>query len=71
MKFALNLLFVLGVFSVFGQTSRIEIRKQLDTIVNREGFRMYEDTATLNAVGVYIENEFKRRIIILEEDSNF
>ncbi|PIE87248.1 MAG: peptidase M28 [Bacteroidetes bacterium] len=60
MKFALNLLFVLGVFSVFGQTSRLEIRKQLDTIVNREGFRMYEDTATLNAVGVYIENEFKK-----------
>ncbi len=60
MRFTLNLLFIIGVFSVFGQTSRLEIREQLDTIVNREGFRMYEDTATLNAVGVYIENEFKK-----------
>lgn len=42
------------------QTSREEIRDQLDTIVNRVGFRSYDDTATLSAVGLYIENEFKK-----------
>ena len=46
--------------SLIAQTSRIEIREQLDTIVNREGHRSYNDTATLTAVGRYIENEFKK-----------
>ena len=41
------------------QTSEGEIKHQLDTIVNRKGFRNYKDTATLNAVAHYIENEFK------------
>lgn len=60
MKFVLNLLFLSSALFTFGQTSQLEIQQQLDTIVNREGFRSYEDTATLNAVGLYIENEFKK-----------
>lgn len=60
MKFVVNLLLFFSAFSTFGQTSPLEIRQQLDTIVNRDGFRSYEDTATLSAVGLYIENEFKK-----------
>lgn len=63
MKFVVNLLFLFSAFSTFGQTSPLEIRHQLDTIVNRDGFRSYEDTATLNAVGLYIENEFKKHSV--------
>lgn len=46
--------------SLIGQTDRTEVRAQLDTIVVREGYRSYTDTTTLNAVGLYIENEFKK-----------
>ncbi|MFT5778429.1 MAG: Zn-dependent M28 family amino/carboxypeptidase [Crocinitomicaceae bacterium] len=55
------LLVVLGSSCLLtAQTSVSEIEQQLDTLVNRTGFRTYSDTATLNAVGVYIENEFKK-----------
>jgi Zn-dependent M28 family amino/carboxypeptidase len=54
------LLFFGCVFLANSQTSRLEIQSQLDTIVNRYGFRSYQDIATLNQVGVYIENEFKK-----------
>jgi hypothetical protein len=53
------LVFFLAFFGN-AQTSSTDIRAQLDTIVNREGFRFYKDTATLSAVGLYIENEFKK-----------
>lgn len=62
------LIFVLGLMS-FGQTDQHEIRKQLDTIVDRYGFRTYDDTATLNEVGVYIENEFKKHSKIVYRQS--
>lgn len=58
-KCYLGLLFFLLTLYGNAQTSSAEIRSQLDTIVNRVGFRSYEDTATLNEVGLYIENEFK------------
>ena len=53
------LLIVLLAFKsgLHAQTSPVEIEKQLGAIVNREGYRTYLDTATLNAVGLYIENE--------------
>lgn len=59
-KYCFSLLFFGLAFFANSQTSRLEIRSQLDTIVNRFGFRSYLDTATLNDVGVYIENEFKK-----------
>ena len=59
-KYCSSLLFFGLVFLSNSQTSQREIESQLDTIVNRVGFRSYEDTATLNEVGVYIENEFKK-----------
>ena len=46
--------------STYSQTSAIDIKHQLDTLVNRDGFRTWKDTATLNLVSVYIENEFKK-----------
>ena len=56
----MSFLFIgLSLFAT-SQTSRLEIRNQLDTIVNRYGFRAYSDTATLSDVGRYIENEFKK-----------
>lgn len=55
-----TLLFLVSSFLASSQTSSREIRNQLDTIVNRYGFRSYTDTATLNEVGLYIENEFKK-----------
>lgn len=53
------LLIVLLAFKsgLHAQTSPVEIEKQLGAIVNREGYRTYMDTATLNAVALYIENE--------------
>ena len=59
-KYCFSFLFFGLAFLANSQTSRLEIRSQLDTIVNRFGFRSYLDTATLNDVGVYIENEFKK-----------
>ncbi len=56
----LSAVFLLIGQVVLGQTSRDAIKQQLDTIVDRYGFRNYDDTATLNDVGVYIENEFKK-----------
>jgi Zn-dependent M28 family amino/carboxypeptidase len=54
------LIFVGSSFILTAQTSVSEIEHQLDTLVNRSGYRTYEDTATLNAAGLYIENEFKK-----------
>lgn len=59
-KFYICALFFMLSLSGNAQTSSAEIRNQLDTIVNREGFRNYEDTAVLSQVGLYIENEFKK-----------
>lgn len=59
-KYYFSILFFVFVFCGNAQTSRLEIRHQLDTIVNRDGFRNYADTAVLSAVGLYIENEFKK-----------
>jgi Zn-dependent M28 family amino/carboxypeptidase len=56
----LSCLFLAVVLSANAQTSQSEIKQQLDTIVNRDGFRNYEDTSVLSAVGRYIENEFKK-----------
>lgn len=46
--------------AVLAQTSPKEIETQLSDIVNREGYRTYNDTATLNAVGLYIERELAK-----------
>ncbi len=54
------LLFLSLTLSGNAQTSSVEIQNQLDTIVNREGFRHYKDTAVLSEVGLFIENEFKK-----------
>jgi len=53
-------LFSCVLFSASSQTSQVAIKYQLDTIVTRDGFRNYKDTAVLSAVGLYIENEFKK-----------
>ena len=34
------------------------IETQLDALINREGYRTYDDTVTLNAVRDYIVDEF-------------
>jgi len=59
-KIYFSILFFVIALSGSAQTSSVEIRNQLDTIVNREGYRNYEDTAVLSEVGLYIENEFKK-----------
>lgn len=59
-KYILWCLTILSTSTLTAQTSRLEVKQQLDTIVNRDGFRSYDDTATLSAVGVYIETIFKR-----------
>ncbi|MDG1332531.1 MAG: M28 family peptidase [Crocinitomicaceae bacterium] len=59
-KYYFSFLFFVLAFCLNAQTSRLEIQSQLDTIVNRDGWRNYEDTSVLTAVGVYIENEFKK-----------
>ncbi|MFK7783632.1 MAG: M28 family peptidase [Crocinitomicaceae bacterium] len=59
-KFYFIMLFFVLNLTANAQTSEVEIRHQLDTIVNREGFRNYADTSVLSAVGLYIENEFKK-----------
>ena len=41
------------------QTSADTIKIQLDSILERDGFRHSGDTATLNAVAQYIEDEFE------------
>ena len=40
------------------QTSPGVIETQLDALINREGYRTYDDTVTLNAVRDYIVHEF-------------
>lgn len=59
-KYILGFLAIAVSSTLSAQTSRQEVREQLDTIVNREGFRSFVDTATLSAVGRYIENEFDK-----------
>ncbi len=59
-KYCFSFLFFGLALLANSQTSHLEIRSQLDTIVNRYGFRSYEDIETLSDVGVYIENEFKK-----------
>lgn len=52
--------FVMTINALTAQTSPSIIKKQLDTIVNRDGFRTYLDTATLNSVRDYLFDEFSK-----------
>lgn len=59
-KYILWCLAIVSTSLITAQTPRLVAKQQLDTLVNRDGFRSFADTATLSAVGVYIENEFKK-----------
>lgn len=45
-------------FKVQAQTNPQDLKANLMTMVNRDGYRSYEDTATLNAVGAWIFEQF-------------
>ena len=59
-SFGISAVFFISAFITNAQTSSSELRVQLEHLVNRDGFRYYRDTATLNAVGLFIEDEFKK-----------
>ncbi len=52
--------FVLSMNCLIAQTSPSVIKNQLGTIVNRDGFRTYLDTFTLNSVRDYLLDEFSK-----------
>ncbi len=59
-KYIIGCLTIVSTSLLCAQTQRLEAKQQLDTLVNRDGFRSFADTSTLSAVGLYIENEFKK-----------
>jgi hypothetical protein len=59
-KYIFGCLMIVSTSLLSAQTPRLQAKQQLDTLVNRDGFRSFADTSTLSAVGLYIENEFKK-----------
>jgi Peptidase family M28 len=59
-KYIFGCLTIVSTSLLSAQTPRLQAKQQLDTLVNRDGFRSFADTSTLSAVGLYIENEFKK-----------
>lgn len=59
----INLLVLCCSFQVttaIAQTNPEDLKASVHTIVNREGYRSYQDTATLNAVGAWIFDQFSQ-----------
>lgn len=56
----LSVFFLFFMSLGYSQTDPVQIKRQLDAIVDQPGYRTWMDTTILNTVGRYIETEFKK-----------
>lgn len=60
MKHIISIFVLLILFNGWTQTCPDTLKRNLELIVNREGFRSHDDTITLNAVAQFIYDEFSK-----------